>query len=290
MKALAALFALTLLAACGPRLDGLEEGEAGRVAEIIDGDTLVLDTGLKITLTGIEAPFGQRPYAREARAGLERLALNRPARLAYGGTRRLAARAPLAATEAQAMDVKTADAPPEDALPAETALAQVFVRSEGGRWIWLQQAMVAEGHARVRTRKENFARAAELLAAEAQAREARRGLWALGDYRVLSADAAAALAGSLPRACREGPFTIVEGRVRGVSAEDTRVYLNFGGPDDYRTDFTIGIYGDSVADWRARGPAFETYENKRVRVRGRAANRGGPLICADHPEQIEVLD
>jgi endonuclease YncB( thermonuclease family) len=262
---------------CGPRLEGLEKGETGRVARVFDGDTLALDKGLRVTLTEIEAPYGDQPFAQQARAGLERLALHRPAQLAYGGIRRLPPRR-----------AKTG-APQAGPAPAETALAQVFVQSEGGRWIWLQQAMVAEGLARVRTRKENHARAAELLAAEAQARAARRGLWAQSAYRVLSADAAVAQAGALPARCGQGPFWIVEGRVRDVAADARRAYLNFGA--DYRTDFTVGVYGtDVVADWQAQGPALASYKGQRVRVRGRAANRNGPLICADHPAQIEVLE
>jgi endonuclease YncB( thermonuclease family) len=243
---------------------------------VFDGDTLALDSGLRVTLTEIEAPFGEQPFAAEARAGLERLALHRPAQLAYGGLKRLAPRAAPAAPQA------TAPAP-----PAETALAQVFVRSEGGRWIWLQQAMVQEGLARVRTRKENHARSAPLLAAEAQARRARRGLWAKAAYRVLSPDAAMSQAAGLPTRCGQGPLWIVEGRVREVSVEPERVYLNFGA--DYRSDFTVAVYGDDVAQWQAQGPPFAAYQGKQVRVRGRAANRGGPLICADHPAQIEVL-
>jgi hypothetical protein len=128
-----------------------------------------------------------------------------------------------------------------------------------------------------------------LLAAEGQARSARRGLWALRDYRVLTTAAAAAEAARLPTRCAEGPFMIVEGRVRGVNANAEQVYLNFGAPEDYRSDFTIGIYRESIAAWRSSGPAFEAYQNRQVRVRGRAANRGGPLICVDHPEQIEIL-
>ena len=76
--------------------------------------------------------------------------------------------------------------------------------------------------------------------------------------------------------------------MREVSADPERVYLNFG--EDYRSDFTVAVYGQDVADWERQGPAFTSYQGRKVRVRGRAANRGGPLICADHPEQIEVLE
>ncbi|MBL8550039.1 MAG: thermonuclease family protein [Hyphomonadaceae bacterium] len=287
---LAILVALGLLAGCGPKLDGLEKGEKGRVAQVLDGDTLLLDGGLRVTLTGIEAPFGDQPFAREARAGLERLALHRPALLAYGGVKRLPARTPKAQPVDGASGTPSPAPPPAEPPRSETALAQVFAQSEGGRWIWVQQAMVQEGLARVRTRKENHARAAELLAAEAQARRARRGLWGQAAYRVLTAEAAIAKAADLPSRCGQGPFWVVEGTVRDVSATPERVYLNFGA--DYRSDFTVAVYGEDVADWTGdqHGPAFESYEGRKVRVRGRAANRGGPLICADHPAQIEMLE
>lgn len=284
-----ALLLAALVGACSrPDLEGLDEGEAGEVAQVVDGDTIVLESGLRVTLVEIEAPFGDAPYASEARAGLERATLHRRVRLAYGGLKRYAPRQPAATGEDQAQP--SAAQSEQSAAPAETALAHLFVRSEGGRWIWVQQALVSQGLVRVRTRKENHARAAALLAAEAQARAAQRGLWALREYRVRNATALANDADSLPRSCGRGPFLVVEGRVRQASVSDTRVYLNFGEAGDYGADTTIGIYGDAVAAWRAEGPAFASYENKQVRVRGRTANRGGPLICADHPQQIEVLN
>ncbi|NWG53928.1 MAG: thermonuclease family protein [Hydrogenophilaceae bacterium] len=282
---LSALVLGVFLAACsGPDLEGLEKGEAGTVAQVVDGDTLVLESGLRVTLVEVEAPFGEAPFASEARAGLERATLHRRVRLAYGGLKRYAPRAP-ASGEAKAKDKGDARSP-----PTETALAHVFVRSEGGRWIWVQEGLVAQGLVRVRTRQENRARAAALLAAEARARAARRGLWALREYRVRNAIALAGEAADLPRSCGRGPLLVVEGRIRQASVSDARAYLNFGGPDEYGSDTTIGVYGDAVAAWRAKGPPFASYQNKQVRVRGRVANRGGPLICVDHPEQIEVLN
>jgi endonuclease YncB( thermonuclease family) len=286
---LAGLLLAALLSACSrPDLEGLERGEAGVVAQVVDGDTLVLESGRRVTLVEVEAPHGDAPYAREARAGLERATLHRRVRLAYGGLKRYARRESperaAKANEKQNQDGEQGEA------PAETALAHVFVRSEGGRWIWVQEALVSQGFVRVRTRRENRARAEALLAAEARARAAQRGLWALRAYRVRNAAALAEDAEDLPRSCGRGPFLLVEGRVRQASVSDSRVYLNFGEPGEYGTDTTIGVYGDAVAAWRAEGPPFSSYENKQVRVRGRVANRGGPLICADHPQQIEVLN
>lgn len=272
------------LAACGPNTQGLQSGERGVVAEVRDGDTLVLDSGLRVTLTGIEAPYGEAAYAQEARATLTELTMGRPARLAYGGLRRQPTRA--------------ADAGSGDALPAppETALAQVFVQSEGGRWIWVQQAMLKRGAAWARPRRDNLGRADRILAAEAEARAAQAGLWALPDYRAGSV--AQIEQETLPDvSCFRGPYRIVEGVVREVAemearpardgrrASSERVYLNFG--EDYRTDFTIAVYGEDVSSWT--GPPFSSYEGKRVRARGHVVARNGPLMCADTPMQIEVL-
>ncbi|MBI1251443.1 MAG: thermonuclease family protein [Alphaproteobacteria bacterium] len=282
----AALYGLT---GCGPNLGDLEKGEDGRVAQVIDGDTLILEDGLRVTLTEIEAPYGDAPFAAQARAGLEQLALARPARLAYGGLRRFASRpraeaAPVEGEAQTAPAERDAQAAP---APAETALAQVYVRSEGGRWIWLQGAMVEQGFAYARPRKDNHARTAELLAAEARARAAERGLWSERAYAVRTPAQMEREAETLPERCGRGPFRIVEGRVRSVSANENRAYLNFG--EDYRTDFTIAVYGEDAAAWRASGPDFLALEGQNVRARGRAGLRGGPLLCLEHPSQLEVL-
>ncbi|MDX2238333.1 MAG: thermonuclease family protein [Hyphomonadaceae bacterium] len=270
-----ALIAAAALAACGPDFGALEPGEKGRVARVFDGDTLALDTGLRVTLTEIEAPYGDEPFAAQARAGLEQMALERPARLAYGGARRYAPRT---------RPAKQGEAPAE--APAETALAHVYVQSEGGRWIWLQGAMVEQGLAFARPRKENHARTQDLFAAEERARAAGRGLWGERAYRVRTPAQLVAEVETLPPSCRRGPFRVVEGVVRSVSASDDRAYLNFG--DDYRTDFTIAIYEEDISSWRESGPDFQSFQGQSVRARGRVGARGGPLMCLDHPAQITI--
>ena len=284
-RAAAAWMTVAFLAGCGPNLGALEKGEKGAVAQVVDGDTLVLDSGLRVTLTEIEAPYGEAPFAQQARQGLEQIALQRPAQLAYGGERRYAPR-----QRSQAPETQNSEQSPtqETSAPAaETALAHVFVRSEGGRWIWLQGAMVEQGLAFVRPRKDNHARMVELLAAESRARAAERGLWAERAYRVRTPAQLVAEVDNLPSSCGQGPFRIVEGVVRSVADNDSRVYLNFG--DDYRTDFTIAIYGDDAASWREVGPAFDTLRQRTIRARGRVGSRGGPLMCVDNPAQIEIV-
>jgi micrococcal nuclease len=254
------LAALCALAACGPKIDDLEKGETGKVASISDGDTLTLQSGLRVQLTGIIAPrrgYKERPdepFAKEARQTLEKIALGRPAQLAYGGDKRLAG----------------GDEP--------LALAQVYTQSEGGRWIWAQEAMLREGMARVRTFRTNPARAAALYQAEAIARKAKAGLWADKAYAIRKADTITA---------EDKGFQLVEGVVRSIGKTEKKTYLNFG--DDYRTDFTVSIDAADLPAWGPKDPPLDSLKGKRIRVRGYVYDSGGPLIRVDHPQAIEVL-
>jgi micrococcal nuclease len=249
--------ALLALCACGPKMEDLEAGETGVVASVSDGDTLTLDSGLKVQLTGIIAPrrgFRERkdePKANEARQTLEKLTLGRAARLGYGGTKR---------------------------FQETTALAQLFVRTEGGRWVWVQQAMVREGMARVRTWPDNQARADILYADEARARAARKGIWADKYFAVRDAD-------------RLKPdvtgFHIVEGQIKSVGVTERRTYLNFG--EDYQTDFTASVRTDDLVNWAKTDVPLKDLAGRKVRVRGYVSDRGGPAIQVDHPRAIELL-
>ncbi len=152
--------------------------------------TLQLDSGLRVFLAEVDAPRGKQAYANQARAKLEAMALNRTVLLAYGGTRRWVGRqapnTPGAMVASTAAAMATTAATSVAAAPRETAIAHGFVEREGGRWFWLQHALVGKGAVMVRPRHDNHARTAQLLEVEAQARAAQRGLWKQRDYRVLS--------------------------------------------------------------------------------------------------------
>lgn len=266
------------LGGCGPDLGGLEKGEEGRAAAAFNGDSLELDSGLRVFLAEIDAPRGDAPYARQAQAELDALALHRELRLAYGGTKRW-----------------VPSRLPEGQAPAETAIAHVFVKSEGGRWFWLQHEMVARGAAFVRTRGDNHARAEELLTLERQARAAGNGMWGERAYQVLSAAQAAGEAADLTERCqsRDAPYRFVEGVVAGVEESGGRAALRLTG----EAGFTLVVFGRAHRDWR--GPAFHTYEGKRVRARGPLENfrpRNAPegpgraQMCIDDSGALEVLE
>jgi endonuclease YncB( thermonuclease family) len=263
-----------VLAACGPQLGSLQRGEEGRVVRAYNGDTIVLDSGLRVFLAEIDAPRGDDPYAREAQGELEALVLHRPVILAYGGSQRWIPPAP-----------RDGQLEP----PPETAIAHVFVNSEGGRWFWLQHELVARGAAIVRPRHNNHARTTDLLAVEAQARAAERGLWAQREYQPLSARAAAQAALAVNDNCLRGgaPFRIVEARVAEARVFDRRAALMLEGAPE-NAPFSVVVFGESFAQWD--GPALASLTGARIRVRGPlGVYREEPQLCLDHASELEVL-
>lgn len=282
-----ALLALGMLAlaACGPNLGGLEKGETGKVERAFSGDTLVLDSGLRVFLAEIDAPQRDQAYAREAQAELEALVLHRPVQIAYGGERRWTPRARESDDTTTSTSAATAAAP----APRETAVAHVFVQSEGGRWIWLQRELVSRGAAFVRPRRQNHTKSAELLAVEAQAREAERGLWQARAYKAMSPQAATGAAAAVSRRCSPGggPLSFVEGRIDTVYVGERRASFDFErrGEDP---GFSAVVFGQSFAQWD--GAPFASFRGARVRVRGSLGMfNDRPQICIDDARQIELL-
>ena len=159
---------LALISACSDPspLPEMQPGETGRVTRIIDGDALVLETGQTVRLVSIQAPAMYpregvpAPYAGESARILEDLALGRRVRLYYPGVTR-------------------------DRY--DRALAHVVTIDGAGPRLWLNQAMIVRGAARVRLYPSTAARGQELLDLETAARSAREGLWALGPYRTREA-------------------------------------------------------------------------------------------------------
>ncbi len=169
-----------------------------------------------------------------------------------------------------------ADRPKEDRYGR--IRAQVFFTSSMTA-NWLQAEMLRRGWARVNIAPDRRGCARQLLAAEAEAREARTGIWALPAYAVRHADAAGGATGT---------FQIVEGVVRSADVRGGRAYLNFG--SDWRSDFTATIAPDDLKLFRGTGIDPRAYAGRRVRVRGWMQSLNGPEIEISDPEAIEVLD
>jgi len=258
---LGAVAAMLMSNAAVPACEGLRDGPKGTVTEIVDGDTLLLDTGRVVRLIGIQAPklalgrAGHEDWPRgdEARQALSDLTLGKPVLLRYGG---------------------------EEIDRHGRTLAQLFVTA-GADPLWVQQAMLAGGQARVYSFPDNRACVAELLAAEGRARAAGLGIWADSHYRVRRADRPADLI------ARAGNYEIAEGRVLAAERLGGQVFLNFG--RYYKEDFTAVIDARALRQFAGTGLDPARLGGALVRVRGWVDDRDGPRIAVTHPEQIEVL-
>lgn len=236
---------------------GLTPGGKATAAEVLSGDSVRLASGDILRLAGIQAPRLARksggretaawPFAGEARAALEAIVAGKTLRLSYGGRR-------------------------------VDRYGRLIAHLHTADGLWVQGALLSRGLARVNSYADNRAMLREMLLFEAQARAARKGIWALPRYAV--------------RVVKETPeflnsFQIVEGRVLDAAKVRGRIYLNFG--QDWRRDFTVTLPRAAVRLHVTEGRDPLSYKGKRIRVRGWLKPRNGPMITVTHPEQIEVL-
>jgi hypothetical protein len=121
--------------------------------------------------------------------------------------------------------------------------------------------------------------ARQLLADEASARAGRNGFWRRKDDWI---------AGTRPQdfADRLNGYVIMQGRVLSVGTRTDRTYLNFGGR--WATDVTVEIPDRSRKAFGG-AEALEALAGRRIRVRGFAVEKAGPMIELRHPWQIERL-
>lgn len=258
---LATLAALSAVSTAALACADLRMAPGGVVAQVTDGDTIVLDSGLVVRLIGTQAPklplgredFEIWPLAPEAKAALEALALNKTVQLGYGG---------------------------EEIDRYERALAHVFIDGAEGP-IWAQHAMVAKGLARVYSFPDNRKCLDLLFAAEGRARLSGLGIWRDPYYSVRAANAPGNLL------ARAGHYELVEGRILLAEQSGGRVYLNFG--RFWKEDFTAVIEAPALRLFAAAGIDPLVLDGALVRVRGWVDDRDGPRIEVTHPEQIEVL-
>lgn len=240
--------------------DVLRPGPRGLVTEVVDGDTVMLDSGLVIRMIGIQAPklplgregFETWPLADEARNALEALALGKQIELRYAGGQ---------------VDRHG------------RALGHLFVL--GRETIWAQQALLRDGLARVYSFADNRFCLEDLYAAEARARADRLGIWSDPYYQVRDAASPGRLLDRIDH------YELVEGRVINADLAGSRIYLNFG--RYWKEDFTVVIESPAQRLFDDSGLDPLVLEGALIRVRGWIEERDGPRIIVTHPEQIEVL-
>jgi micrococcal nuclease len=242
--------------------DGLVEGIKGRVVSVPDGDTMLLDSGLVVRLTGMQAPklplgregYEAWPKAEDAKAALEAIVLDKAVEVRHGGER----------TDRHGR-----------------VLGHVFVAGEDASERWVQREMVAAGWARVYSFPDNRACVTQLLAAETQARVMKLGIWSDPYYLVRRADRPDQFADRL------GQYELVEGRVLLADEARGRIYLNFG--RSWKQDVTAVIDRAAMKLFVASGLDPLRLQGALVRIRGWVDDLDGPRFEITHPEQIEVL-
>jgi micrococcal nuclease len=239
-----------------PLPPGLKAAGSAVAVEVIDGDTVVLDTGREVRLVGLQAPklplgrkgFRKWPLADESKAALERLTLRRRLTLNHGGRE----------------------------VDRHRRLLAHLAEAETGQWI--QGTMLSLGMARVYTFKDNRSAVADMLALERAARAAKRGIWGHRYYAVRTPETVKRDIGS---------FQIVEGTVFSVAERKNTTFLNFD--RNWREDFTVVIRGRDRRAFETAGVKLKALEGRRIRVRGWVKSWNGPSIDATHPEQVELL-
>ena len=146
----------------------------------------------------------------------------------------------------------------------------------------LQQALIEAGLARVSARLGDKACADALLRAELAARTERRGLWADPNFALLPAENVPLLE------TKRGQFALVEGKVLSVHQTSSTTYVNFG--RQWTKGFTVTIRRHVQRSFTAAGVELKKLEGRRIRVRGWIEQRSGPVIEAEAPEQIELIE
>jgi endonuclease YncB( thermonuclease family) len=250
MRIAAASCSLMLVVAASPAIAAgcvfAPQGE-GRVAAIIDARTLRLQDGQEIRLAGIEPVGSEKPNGISALSAL---------------------------VAGQDVTLRGEDDTP-DRYGRETAF--VFV---GASETPVQAQLLAQGAALASANVTDKDCAAVLVAAEAGAREAKRGTWA-DPAAIKNAESAGDILAGI------GRFTVVEGKVLSVRQAGATTYLNFG--RNWTRDFAVTISRRMLPAFETGGFALKSLENKRIRVRGFVEARTGPRIEALHVGQIEIV-
>ncbi|MDO9297678.1 thermonuclease family protein [Bradyrhizobium sp.] len=222
------------------------QGE-GRVSAVIDARTFRLTDGREIRLAGIEPVAGTKASRT---AALSALIAGREVSLSG-----------------------------DDDSPDRYGRQPAFVHLAGSE-VPVQSLLLAQGEALVSADVADKGCAATLLAAEAEARRAKRGTWA-DPAAIKNAESPGDILTGI------GRFTLVEGKVLSVRQAGATTYLNFG--RNWTRDFAVTISRRAAAAHAAAGIVLKSLENRRIRVRGWVEARGGPRIEVLLVGQIEML-
>ena len=221
----------------------------GRVTEVIDARSFRLEDGREIRLAGIEPAFPGKSAAARGRV-LAALLAGHHVRL-HGDD----------------------DTP--DRYGRQAAFAWILPDER-----LVQRELLAQGEALVSPHVGDMECATALLAAEAAARDTKRGIWA-DPTAIKNTESPGGILSGI------GRYTLVEGKVLSVRQAGATTYLNFG--RNWTRDFAVTIPRRALANLAAAGLEPKSLENKRIRIRGFVEARTGPRIEVLLAGQIELI-
>lgn len=147
--------------------------------------------------------------------------------------------------------------------------------------LWLQETLLALGLTRAWPEPSLAPCWQQLLAAEAQARQAGLGLWSpllRRTHRALARQRRQALSSR----------AVFEARVRSVRTGRTATFVNFDGPRP-ETPFVL-LRNRDLSSWRKEGLDPATFSGKRLRVRGILSSNTTPRLELAGPMAVDVLE
>lgn len=167
------------------------------------------------------------------------------------------------------------------------ALGRLIVRLASGGWIDAAEALVRQGAARFSTAHAPLKPSTELAvcalairAAEAEARAAKRGMFANRAFAARAATAEDLTANA-------GAIVVVEGRVVSLGQAGRTTYVNFG--DAFVRDFTAWLSDKERAAWLKVGVDVAKWPGQWVRLRGPLGARDGGSMRLVDPMQAEMI-
>lgn len=228
----------------------------------------------------LPAPLARGHVADVTAAGdlvLDDGSVLRPAGLAGGGAGMAVSWRAALAGRVAGREIAFAAGPARDRYGRRAALIASPGAAAAEEGATLQQALLREGLAVARPEDAVLACLPAWLAAEAEARRDRRGLWR--QLPLAAANIAALRA-------QQGRFTIVAGPILDIGKTARVDYLNFGRV--WRQDMTGRVEAEGRASLAARGLASADLAGRHVRLRGTLFEAGGPAITVRRAEQIEL--
>jgi len=255
IKKLSLIFLSLFLINCSPQ-QVVSDYANIKVIEVIDGDTVKLDNGKLLRYLGLDTPEtrikkGNKFIYSPQPFAKEAKQFNQ--RLVEGKFIRIE------------FDQERTD-------KYNRLLGYCFIDNT-----FINAVLISEGLASVMNKPPNVKYASLFISYQKEAKDKKRGMW--GVYEAIDHSQAYRYLNQI---------RTVKGKVTDIYTSDKCVFINFG--DDYKKDFTVVIFNDSIKYFKKEGINPSTfYKGKTIAVSGKIREYNGPEIIVNMPGEIEVI-